>query len=39
MIVLTIVALHTQAMSASQRAGSADVGADPSSRLGATAHG
>jgi heme a synthase len=39
MIVLTIAALHAQAMSASQRAGSADLGADPSSRLGATAHG
>jgi cytochrome c oxidase assembly protein subunit 15 len=39
MIVLTIAALHAQAMATPQRAGSADVGADPASRLGATAHG
>jgi cytochrome c oxidase assembly protein subunit 15 len=39
MIVLTIAALHAQAMAAPQRAGSADVSADPASRLGATAPG
>jgi cytochrome c oxidase assembly protein subunit 15 len=39
MIVLTIAALHAQAMSATQRARSAEVSADPASRLGATARG
>jgi cytochrome c oxidase assembly protein subunit 15 len=39
MLVLTIAALHAQALAAPQRAGSADANADPASRLGAATPG
>ncbi|HEY0417914.1 MAG TPA: COX15/CtaA family protein [Acetobacteraceae bacterium] len=39
MLVLTIAALHAQALAAPQRAGSADASADPASRLGAATPG